>query len=656
MKIPRVLPAAKRRAWFALPALFTILAGCSNNPYPAGQTAHQVLYLTFGDVASFDPTVSYNTGDGVIMDQIYPSYYRFHYLKRPAPLELNMGASEPEIKKLPKGYEDWTFHLRHDIVFQNDPCFPGGKGRQVTAKDFVYAFKRMADPALECPVSSWVSDKILGFDAYSKAFEKDKGKNYDKEIPGVELDPKDPYAFTVHLNTSYPQMRYLMAMHFITAIPREAVEKYGDDAFGTSHLVGCGAYRVEEYIPGQRLVLTRNENNHFEHYPTEKDPNDPPEMLQDAGKPLPVTEKVVYTHNTEPLSAYNLFQQGYLDTAGASFASIQVMPAAAALTPEMKAKGVVLHKGVQSAIDDLAFNMKDPVFGGYSEKQRKLRQAISLSLDANAYVDIIDQGMGQTAEFILPPGVDGYDPTYRNPYRRYDPSLKRAKELLKEAGYENGIDPKTHERLTLKFDNFATTPALRQMVRLFINQIQALGIRVDSRESDYTTFTAHVKAGEYQFLFSNWVADYPDSENFLMLNYGPNASPGPNDSNYNNPEYNRLYEQTRTMVPGPDREALIRKMRDISVEDCPRIYLTHMESRALVQPWIRNQKVVALGNEVHQYYGVDPAKRAQLQKEWNGSSPLPLLGFAAVGAVAVAPAVFAVSKRRNRKVRKENAS
>ncbi len=141
-----------------------------------------------------------------------------------------------------------------------------------------------------------------------------------------------------------------------------------------------------------------------------------------------------------------------------------------------------MRKVVTPGIRYLLFNMTDPVVGGYTPQKRKLRQAISLSVDSQAIIDLLSQGQGQAAEYIIPPGLFGYDKNYKNPFRRYDPKLTRAKQLLKEAGYPGGKDAKTGERLTLYFDNTATTAAGRQYVGLLEKQVSRFGhqIRVAS--------------------------------------------------------------------------------------------------------------------------------------------------------------------------------
>jgi ABC-type transport system substrate-binding protein len=81
--------------------------------------------------------------------------------------------------------------------------------------------------------------------------------------------------------------------------------------------------------------------------------------------------------------------------------------------------------------------MEDPVVGGASPRNRKLRQAISLALDVDELIDLYYQGNAQPAQSLIPPGLFGYDPDYQNPYRAHD--LARAKRLLAEAGYPGGI-------------------------------------------------------------------------------------------------------------------------------------------------------------------------------------------------------------------------
>lgn len=643
--------------------MLALLTGCNNNPYPPGESATNVLYTTLSDdPKSLDPSVSYTVDEARITDLVYPSFFRYHYLKTdPFVLELNLGAKEPvrapytftdKSGKTTKG-EQYTFTLKKGIRFADDPCFPGGKGREVTAADIVYAYKRMCDPSVECPVASFFEDKVVGWKDYVAGFEKNKKANYDQDLPGVQVDKNDPYTLHVYLSQPYPQLRFLMAMHFTTPLAREALEKYGAE-FALHHLVGCGPYQMTEYKTKQRIVLKANPNRLPEFYPTEGMPGDAEAgRLKDAGKQLPLTDTIIFSIISQGVTGWNLFQQGYLDAAGVGNTNYQqVITKAGTLSPEMKTRGVQLNRAVQTNVYYLAFNMNDPVLGGLTPAKRKLRQAISLAIDAQAFIDLFDQGNGKIAQWIVPPGVFGYESDYKNPYRQYDPSLARGKQLLAEAGYPDGVDPKTGDKLTINFDNSATTPASRQLVGLVIKQIEQLGIKVESRSTRYNVFQDKLNKGNYQFFYYGWFADYPDPENFVFLLYGPNKRPGPNASGYANPEYDKLFARMQTLDDGPERLALIKKLRDISVEDCPWIYVNHTESLSLYYDWMTNVKSHPIANDYLKYRRIDVAKRARLQRAWNQPNYFPLVGLVGLLVAGSLPALSVVRQRQNRRVRR----
>ena len=654
------------------------LSGCGNNPYPPRESAGPILFYSKGDdPRTLDPTISYTSAESSIVDAIYPAYFHYNYLKQtPFQLDLEIGATEPVKrlyvpealqKKYPdmfftkdtKGIgEEWVFNLRDDLRFADDPCFPAGKGRKVVAADVIYAFRRMADPQVECPVVSFFADKIIGFDKYiaaNLARVKNKQKaDYNAPVEGLYLDPKDPLVFHIRLREAYPQLKYLMAMHFTTPIAREAAEKYGKEL--ARHPVGCGQYILSEYLPKRRMALTPNPNRYPAFYPRQGEAGDAEKgWLQDAGKQLPLNKKVVLTSVKESTTGWNMFLQGYLDAYGVTQENFsQVVSRQGQLSPDMKAKGITMRKVVTPSIYYMLFNMTDPVVGGYSPQKRKLRQAISLAIDSQAIINLLSQGQGKSAEYLIPPGLFGYDKNYKNPYRRYDPKLTRAKQLLKEAGYPGGKDAKSGERLTLYNDNTATTAAGRQFVGLLEKQITALGIKFVSRPARPVVWQERVDKGQWQFIRYGWLADYPDPENFVFLLYGPNKRPGPNHTAYDNPAYNKLFEQMRAMEDSPQRAAIINKMRAISVEDCPIVYLSHDESLALSYDWIHNAKPHPIANDIYQYRRPDGAERAASQVKWNRPIVWPLLVAIALLVVGSIPAAATVQKRRTRRLRRDS--
>lgn len=643
------------------------LCGCGNDPYPPGATARPILFRALpDDPKTLDPTVAYIVSDAQIVDLIYPCYFRYHFLKRdPYVLELNFGAEQPKREPylytvtqsghtVQKHGESWTFRIKRGLRFQDDPCFPHGKGREIKAADFIYSFRRMADPAIPCPVLSYFEDKVIGLHEYAK-YNRDRQKHdlpadYRRPVEGLQLDPHDPYTFRILLNQPYPQLRYLMAMHFTTPIPHEAPERYGEDY--ARHPVGSGPYLLAEYWPRQRVVLKVNPNRNYEVYPSDGAPGDREAgLLKDAGKKLPLTNEIIFTVMREAITGWNLFLQGYQDSWRVTQTNYQqVMTQQGKLSPEMIRKGVRLYRSSGPDIYYFAFNMRDPVVGGYTERHKKLRQAISIAFDAQAFIDLQSQGNGRPAQFLIPADIYGWERNYLNPYRQYN--IKKAKRLLAEAGYPNGIDRRTGDRLTIYYDNPETDAAGRQWVGLVAKQFEAVGIRMESRSWRANVFDDKVRNGDFQFIFYGWIGDYPDPENFALLLYGPNGhSKGVNYSSYDNPEYNRMFEQMRSMDDGPERMAIIRRMRDIAVEDCPWIFLYHPDDLAIVNKWLLNVKPHPMAVDTLKYLRVDGRERARLQAAWNKPNYWPAVAIAVFLILGTLPAAEVVRRRRNRKVR-----
>lgn len=644
-----------------------LLSGCGNNPHPPGETGRSVLYRVLSDdPKTLDPTVSYGIDESSIVDALYPAFFQYHYFKRdPYVLELALGAEEPRREPylftvrekgriIEKRGEAWTFRIKRGLRFQDDPCFPGGRGREIVAADFLYSFRRMADPAVACPILTFIENKILGLDRLiarnRERMNAGESADYAGPVPGLQPDPRDPYRFRILLKEPYPQLRYLMAMHFTAPLAREAVARYGAEL--ARHPVGCGAYVLAEYRPKQRLVLRANPNRRPEIYPVEGAPGDrEAELLRDAGKPLPLVETVVYNISRESITGWNLFLQGYQDAWGVSRDNYsQVISPSGSLSPAMARRGITLSREVGVNIWYFAFNLRDPVFGGYDTRRRTLRQAISLAIDAQAFIDLFTQGNARKAEFLIPPGIFGYEKDYENPFRRHDPA--RAKELLAAAGYPGGIDQKTGERLTLTYDNTATDAAGRQFVGLLAKQLEAVGVRLVSRSWRANVFRERVLRDQFQFIRYSWFADYPDPENFVFLLYGPNRHPGPNHAGYQNAAYDRVFERMRAREDGPERGALIRRLREIAARDCPWIPLWHDVSLSLHHGWVANVKPHPIAHGITKYLRIDAPRRVRMQQAWNPPNLAPLGAGAVLVIAAVIPALRLARERGRRTVRR----
>jgi len=158
------------------------------------------------------------------------------------------------------------------------------------------------------------------------------------------------------------------------------------------------------------------------------------------------------------------------------------------------------------------------------------------------------------------------------------------------------------------------------------------------RATDYNRFQDKMRQGGAQMFMWGWVADYPDAENFLFLLYGPNAKAGnggENASNYQNPEFDRLFDQMRFLDDGPEKEALIHRMVAIVQHDAPWMFGYFPMSGGAYQAWVGNAKPTEMVRNTLQYLRLDPALRVEKIRQWNVPVWWPLWvlgGLALLGA------------------------
>ncbi len=182
-----------------------------------------------------------------------------------------------------------------------------------------------------------------------------------------------------------------------------------------------------------------------------------------------------------------------------------------------------------------------------------------------------------------------YDWRNARPQRK---SIEEAKRLLAEAGYPNGRQP-NGDPLVLHYDTAATGPNSKSQLNWYRKQFAKLGIELVIRATDYNRFQDKMRTGQGQMFSWGWNADYPDPENFLFLLDGEQATvknkgAGINYANYDNPEFNRLFKQIKTMSNGPERLELIRQMVRIAQQDAPWSWGFNPKSLALYHSWYHN--------------------------------------------------------------------
>lgn len=520
---------------------------------------------------------------------------------------------------------------------------PHQGSRELTAEDYVYQVKRLAHPRLHSPLFAFMAQYVLGLDELSqrlRALPANQPIDLKREVlEGVQA--LDRYRYRITIKGKYPQFIYWLAMPFFAPMAWEVEAFYAQAGMAERNLsldwwpVGTGPYQLVENNPNRRMVLQRNPLFRGEPFPTSRDPQfTTPEWQASFGQAMPFVDRAIYSLEPEAIPTWHKFLQGYYDRAAIprdSFEQVVQYDAAGGvrLSPAMQAQGLSLVTAVEPSLAYTGFNFLDPVVGGLSERARKLRQAISVALDMEEFISIFRNGRGVVAHGPIPPGIAGHRSgvTGFNPvtHTLVDGAVKRrplsdARQLLQEAGYANGIDPATQRPLSLFLDAVAAGPEAQPVFDWHRKQFQQLGIELVVRQTDYNRFQEKMRGGQAQLFQWGWNADYPDPENFLFLLHGPQAKVGPageNAANYQNPAFDALFEQIKTLEDGSERNALLEQAVDLLREDAPWVFGLHPVAFGLYHQWYGNALPHPMANNVLKYRRIDPLARARRIREWN---------------------------------------
>jgi ABC-type transport system substrate-binding protein len=667
----------KRRRSAAAFAAALALSACTNNPYPDADDARAIFYTAFDDPPkTLDPQVAYSVNDHMVIGDVYDTLLEYHYLQRPYTLLPGLLEEIPHPEPQADGRVAYTLRLREGASFHPDPCFarftPGLESRPVRAADIAFAFQRIADPAVGSPVFETLvkidglrefSERLMERRKQDPAFGARRSDEQYREAGGVAgVEVRSERELRLVLEEPYPQIRFWLAMPFTTPVAWEAVAHYdgeeGRDLF-SEHPVGTGPFHIVRYDKRALIALERAQNWYgLRHpdapgavYPTEGEAGDEAAgYLGDrAGKPLPFLERIEFRREKETIPYFNKFLQGYYDISSIPKESFDKFVQEGALSPEMQARGMKLAKSVGPTVYYLGFNMDDPIVGAAAgERGRKLRQAMSLVTDTEEYLRVFLNGRGIPAQSPIPPGIYGYDPEYQNPFRKVDPA--RAAQLLAEAGYANGIDSETGKPLRLSFDTPATDTGSLLTFQFLVDAWRRLGLDVEIAATDYNQFQDKVRRGAFQVFQFGWVADYPDPENFLFLLWSGMArskNGGPNTANFQNGEYDALFDRMKVREDDPTRLALIREMRALLERERPWIELFHPEGYALYHGWVAPPKPAGMAFAVDKYRFIDPRERAVLRDAWNHPIRWPAYALAATALLAFLPGIATWRRERS---------
>lgn len=604
-------------------------------------------------------------------------------------------APHPAFAKNDKG--EFLYHNLSQDEIQNirNPLSLEKKGsRELVADDYVYAIKRLASPRVISPAYGTMVLYLPGLKEFGekvRAYDKELRREIDpteRDLPWIDLrkiplkgvSALDSHTLRIEVNGKYPQFSNWLSMTFFAPIPWEAEKFYSQKGMAKNNLslnywpVGTGPYRLVESIENRRHVMERNPLfRKTEYYPCQGEESDKSMgYLNDCGKPIPFIDRIEISIEKESIPLFSKFLQGYYDSPqierldnGQSF--LIGMADSVEKEREYREKKLKFPQTVEASNTYFGFNWLDPVVGAgktpeQHEKNRKLRQAISIAIDWEEYVQIFQKGLAQVAHGPLPPGIFGYDKkgvASFNPYvydRLPDGSIRRkslefAKKLLAEAGYPEGRDEKTGKPLVLNLDFQASaTPATRGVLSWYQKQFAKLGIQLAIRATDYNRFQDKVIHGAHQLFLWGWLADYPDAENFLFLLYGPNAKSvtsgfGENAANYQSEDFDKVFHSMKLMENGEEKKRAIEHLIRIVQRDAPWSFGYFPTSAAAFHQWIYNGKPTQMVRNHIQYLRIDPEIRFQRIKEWNKPIYWPL-SFIVILISVIGYSMWRLQKRR----------
>ncbi len=427
----------------------------------------------------------------------------------------------------------YTFYLRDNAKWSN--------GDPVTANDFVYAWRRAADPATASPYSWYMDLMALENVGAILAGEKDPSELGVRAIDDTTLE--------VSLNTPLPYFAQMVTHATTFPSPQKVIEEFGDDWTKPENIVSNGAYTLAEHVPNERSVRVRN-----------------PLYWNDSET---VIDKVVALVINDENAALTRFLAGELDRTEVPTGQY----------PRLKAE----YPDSALSFPRLCnyyytFNLTDS--GPEAFQDVRVRQALSYAIDRSVITENVLQG-GQIPAFTFTPGsTAGFEvPDVAFGEMTQEERDAKAVELLAEAGYGPGGKP-------LEFEMLYNTSEGHKQIATVISQMwkEKLGVNATLANMEWKTFLEARGQQDFALARGAWCGDYNEASTFLDL---VQSNSGYNDGKFNNAEVDALLADAKTAEnPTPD----YTRVEEIIAEEMPIIPIYHyagvyMMNPGLVESW-----------------------------------------------------------------------
>lgn len=564
-------------------ALF--LGSCSNdqgsgNTHKEGKGGR--LYggtLRFNETDKFQslfPTAITDAISNHVATQIYEGLVKFD----PNPNKLGVIPSIAEKWEIDETGTTYTFHLRKNVMFHDDECFSGGKGRQVTADDVKYSFELLCrNDGRNVNFSSTFKDHVVGANAFYNA-----GTNAAAgSLEGVKV--VDAQTVQVKLEKPSISFLYILANSAASIVPKEAVEKYGDKMH-----VGTGPFKLAS-IAGDtsNLILVRNDNYYG---------------VDTLGNQLPFLDSIKISYVDNKQAELDLFQQGKLDFVwGLSAEAVKTFVPQVINDFEQKPPKFLLDHSSEFVTQMYNFNTTRPPFNDV-----RVRKAFCYAIDRNYIVEnvLAGEAFGPGINGICPPALPGYKASEVKGYETIADSEEKTKEqkaadremarkLLAEAGYKTIGHPSGKEfpsvKLVLNSGGMRNT-LVADEIRTELQEV--LGVNLEIANVSFQQKLNDERFARADMYRSAWVADYPSAETFLSLYYGASVPDSasqpsfPNTTRYRNPEFDKLFDAGRTARTQEEANKYFLQAEQLMMADAPSIILWYDENYRLTQYRVKN--------------------------------------------------------------------
>ncbi|MDE1475270.1 oligopeptide ABC transporter substrate-binding protein OppA [Xenorhabdus bovienii] len=428
-------------------------------------------------------------------------------------------------------FKVWTFHLRKDAKWSN--------GDPVTAQDFVYSWRRLADPNTASPYASYLQyAHILNVDDVIKGKQK-------TESLGVKA--LDDHTFQVTLSEPVPYLVRLLIHSTMSPVHRATVEKYGDRWTQPKNFVGNGAYKLKSWNINERLV--------FERSPTYWDNKN---TIIDQVTFLPISSEV---------TDVNRYRSGEIDITYSNL-PIELFQKLKKEIPDQ------LRVNPYLCTYFYEINNQKPPFN-----DPRVRTALKLGMDRDLITNKV-KAQGDTPAYgWVPPYIADFKDEKPDWYTKLNQQQRNeeAKKLLVEAGFSKD-NP-------LKISLLYNTSDLHKKMAIAAAAIwkKNIGVEVSLENQEWKTFLDTRHQGNYDIARAGWCADYNEPTTFLnvKLSYSSN-----NTAHYKSEAFDALMKEALKVKSDAERVEIYKQANALIDKDSAVVPLYYYVSTRLVKPYV----------------------------------------------------------------------